>query len=102
MRLAAGERNETALDGSQVGAGPNEVVALRQHDPRPLGIEPQALLHGLRNFDRVIGPVGWRMCNRQDAHSGGPVLIDADQGEYKARTVLLPLLTSEAISRCQR
>src|SRR5207248_4297205 len=55
-----------ARDWPQVGAGPEELVYLRQHDPRSRRIQPQVPLQIGGNFDRCILVGGRRMADGND------------------------------------
>lgn len=83
-----------AVDWPDVRSGPDEAVALRQDNPRPLVVKSQAPLGGRRDFNGVLRIGRRRMRDGQNPHGRRTVFQRSDNRQDKHRTVLVCLLPS--------
>lgn len=81
----------TTLDRAYVGAGPQEAVQFGDHDPAPIGIEAEMLLHSRRDFDAVGGMLR-RLRGDRHHQQFGSIADDPPVDHDHHRPVLAPIL----------
>ena len=73
----------------QVGAGPDELVPFRKHDPRPGVVEAEPVFDSGGDFDRETGEIRRTVRDRQHQNARRAAFIGAKSGDNRARTIFL-------------
>ncbi len=81
-------------NGAQIGAGPGELIAFRQDNPRPFSIQTQMPFDRLWHFQCGVGIVGLAMRNRNHKNLCFSFNVPCSQ-DNGARTVFRPLLAPQ-------